>query len=208
MDGLMLDTERYTFELWPLAARNYGLNLTPEIVMRIIGITGDSARAIVNSEFADNSVYDKIRAEAERLTKEKVEREGIAPRPGLLSLLDCLEKRRIPFAVATSTDRKTAVWKLETAGVRERLSVLICGDEIKNGKPAPDIFLAAASGLNAAPCDCVGFEDSGPGLLGLYAAGIPSVFVRDLANPSAEALATVWKQYQNLAEAAEIFYKI
>jgi HAD superfamily hydrolase (TIGR01509 family) len=206
MDGLMLDTERLTFELWPLAAQNCGLNLTPEIVMRTIGITESASRTIINSAFTDNFAYDKIHTEVKRLTREKVEQEGIALRPGLLSLLDCLEKRRIPFAVATSTGRKTAEWKLEAAGIRDRLTVLICGDEIKNGKPAPDIFLAAAAGLNAEPGNCAGFEDSGPGLLGLHAAGIPSVFIRDLADPSPEALATVWKQYQNLAEAAELFY--
>jgi HAD superfamily hydrolase (TIGR01509 family) len=205
MDGLMLDTERLTFELWPLAARNCGFNLTTEIVMRTIGITETASRAIVSGVFADNSAYDKIHAEVKRLTKEKVEQEGVALRPGLLILLDCLEKRRIPFAVATSTGRKTAEWKLKAAGIRDRLSVLICGNEIKNGKPAPDIFLAAAAGLNADPGGCAGFEDSGPGLLGLHAAGIPSVFIRDLAEPSAEALATVWRQYQNLAEAVELF---
>jgi HAD superfamily hydrolase (TIGR01509 family) len=119
--------------------------------------------------------------------------------------LDCLGEKKIPFAVATSTDRKTALWKLERAGILDRFSLLVCGDEIARGKPAPDIFLAAARGLGAAPADCVGFEDSAPGLMGLQAAEIRSVFVKDLPEPPPDVLAGVWRRYGDLAQAREIF---
>ncbi|MDR0585774.1 MAG: HAD family phosphatase, partial [Treponema sp.] len=126
-------------------------------------------------------------------------------RPGLLTLLDRLDALEIPKAVATSTERKRALWKLEKAGIADRFTVLVCGDEIRRGKPAPDIFLKAAERLGAAPADCVGFEDSPAGLKGLAEAGIRSVFIKDLAEPPPDVLAGVWRRCADLAEAAALF---
>ncbi|GHV95420.1 haloacid dehalogenase [Spirochaetia bacterium] len=205
MDGLMLDTERPVLELWTIAGRNFGQEIPAEMTMRLIGTNDAGTRALFFNEYGNNFPYEKIRQETERLMAEKLEREGIALRPGLITLLDYLAGRNIPFAVATSTDRKTALWKLEKAGIRERFSLMVCGDEIKNGKPAPDIFLAAAGRLGVSPAGCAGFEDSAPGLRGLYAAEIRSVFIKDLVEPPPEVLATVWRQYRDLEEALAIF---
>jgi HAD superfamily hydrolase (TIGR01509 family) len=205
MDGLMLDTERPSFAFWSEAARRFGREIPREMIMRIIGINEAGIRAGFLGEYGTDFPYDEIRRETARLAAEKMEQDGIALRPGLITLLDCLRDRHIPYGVATSTSRKTALWKLEKAGIGDRFSLLVCGDEVKNGKPASDIFLAAAAGLGFAPRDCVGFEDSGPGLLGLSAAGIRPVFVKDIASPSPEALAVVWRQYRNLAEGVELF---
>lgn len=205
MDGLMLDTERPALALWIQAGRRFDREITPELLQRVIGIPEKNIRAVFLGEYGADFPYDTIYGELNRLIQEQVEREGIRLRPGLGALLDCLQERRIPCAVATSTNRKTACWKLEQAGIAGRFSAVVAGDEVTNGKPAPDIFLAAASRLGADPAVCVGFEDSSPGILGLHAAGIRPVFVRDIARPSPEALAAVWRQYENLAEAVELF---
>jgi HAD superfamily hydrolase (TIGR01509 family) len=205
MDGLMLDTERTTVGLWPLAGRDFNVDIPPELVMQIVGLNEDSIRALFLKTYGGEFPYEKLRNAQRALARQKFEREGITLRPGLLELLNCLAERKIPYAVATSTNRESALWKLDRTVIKDRFPVLVCGDEVKNGKPAPDIFLAAASKLGVLPKNCVGFEDSGPGLLSLKAAGIPSVFVQDLVQPSPEALATVWRQYPSLAEAVEIF---
>jgi HAD superfamily hydrolase (TIGR01509 family) len=205
MDGLMLDTERPTVGLWPVAGRDFNVDIPPELIMRIVGLNEGSIRALFLKTYGGEFPYEKLRNAQRALARQKFEQEGIALRPGLLELLDCLTKRKIPYAVATSTNHEYAMWKLERTGIKERFPDLVCGDEVKNGKPAPDIFLAAASKLGVPPVNCIGFEDSGPGLLSLKAAGIPSVFFHYLVQPSPEALATVWRQYPSLAEAMEIF---
>jgi beta-phosphoglucomutase-like phosphatase (HAD superfamily) len=91
---------------------------------------------------------------------------------------------------------------LTKAGIIDRFAALTCGDEVKNGKPAPDIFLLAAQKLKTPPSACVGFEDSPPGLLGLHSAGIRSIFIKDVIEPSEETLATVWQKCSDLTEAA------
>ena len=204
MDGLMLETEKPLIPLWLQAGRLFGREIKTETIMGAIGKTGVDVRLLCMRDLGDDFPYDEFHKELNRLAALELEK-GIALKSGLIVLLDCLVSRKIPFAVATSTGRRWALWKLEKAGISERFSVMVCGDEVSRGKPAPDIFLAAAEKLGLSPSECVGFEDSSAGLRGLHAAGIPSVFVKDLIDPPDEILANIWRQYSNLAEAAELF---
>jgi beta-phosphoglucomutase-like phosphatase (HAD superfamily) len=205
MDGLMLDTERPVLDVWIQTGRGLGWEISRDIVFRTIGLSEAGMRALFAGEYGGDFPYDEVHSEVKRRLIEIHDRDGIGLRPGLTAFLDCMADHTIPFAVATSTERKTALWKLEKAGLRERCRLMVCGDEVINGKPAPDIFLAAAAKLGHSPGHCAGFEDSPHGLRGLAAAGIPSVFVKDLVDPPAEVLATLWRRYENLAQAVEIF---
>jgi HAD superfamily hydrolase (TIGR01509 family) len=205
MDGLMLDTEGPVLECWLETCRRFGRPVPRDLVLRAIGINEAATRALFLGERGRDFPFDEIYREVKRSLWESIDREGIRHRPGLSLFLDCLEARGIAFAVATSTGREGALRRLEKAGLGGRFPLMVCGDEVKNGKPAPDIFLAAAGRIGVNPADCAGFEDSGPGLLGLAAAGIRSVFIRDIAEPSPEALAGVWRRCGDLAEAREIF---
>jgi HAD superfamily hydrolase (TIGR01509 family) len=120
-------------------------------------------------------------------------------------LLDHLAALGIPLAVGTSSRRNSALWKLQKAGIADRFTYIVGGDDVKNGKPAPDIFLKAAELLEVPCSSCVGFEDSAAGLMALAAAGIRSVFVKDIIEPPREVLATVWRRFENLAEAVTLF---
>ena len=204
MDGLLLDTERPMIALWVKVGQNMGYNVTPELIIRTLGIDGPGTRAIIMGELGKDFPYDKVREEVHNLAGIE-EKNGIALRPGVIAMLDHLSLKKIPAIVATSTRRETAFRKLAQAGIRDRFTLLVGGDEITNGKPAPDIFLKAAERLGKDPSQCVGFEDSPAGLQALHAAGIRSVFVKDMAIPTGEVLATVWRQYSSLAEAVELF---
>jgi HAD superfamily hydrolase (TIGR01509 family) len=205
MDGLMLDTERPVIGFWIQAGRGLGWEIPQEIIYRTIGIKEADTRALYLNEYGPDFPYDECRRETLRLINDAAERQGINHRPGLLPLLDHLEKLNIPLAVATSTDRRNAVRKLTRAGIRDRFSALACGDEVNRGKPAPDIFLLAAERLEKLPAECAGFEDSPAGLMSLQAAGIPSVFIKDILDPPEAVLAGVWRRYHSLDEAIELF---
>jgi HAD superfamily hydrolase (TIGR01509 family) len=204
MDGLLLDTERPVKDLWLRAARSRGWEIRPETVLRSTGVDEGSTRRIMAEEYGPDFPYEEIRGELSRLTRETAEREGIAWRPGLPVILERLEALKIPYGLATSTKRTAALWKLEKAGLAGRFGVIVCGDEVERGKPAPDIFLRAAGLLGAAPGDCLGLEDSPAGLRALAAGGIPSIFIKDMVEAPAEVLATVWRRCGDLAEAASL----
>jgi len=204
IDGLMLDTESPVIGFWAQAGKLLGWNISAEVVMRTIGITADSTRAIFLQEYGPDFPYERIRAEFSRLYYEEFEK-GAPHKSGLVFLLDHLSSLGIPLAVATSARRESAVWKLRKAGILDRFAALACGDEIRIGKPAPDIFLLAAERLGQKPSDCVGFEDSPAGLQGLHAAGIRSVFIKDLTDPPPEIRETIWRCCADLAEATGLF---
>ncbi|MCL2093508.1 MAG: HAD family phosphatase [Treponema sp.] len=204
MDGLMLETEAPFAPAWVQAGKEAGYDIGPEIIQATIGIDGEGTRRILTEKFGPDFPLRKIWDQVIRLVTEDFER-GIALKPGLIALLDHLSEKKIPVGVATSTRRDGALWKLTKAGIEDRFEIITCGDEVVNGKPAPDIFLLAARRMGVDPSICVGFEDSPPGLLGLHRAGIASVFVKDQVQPSPEILATVWKTYPDLGQALELF---
>jgi HAD superfamily hydrolase (TIGR01509 family) len=204
MDGLMFDTENLTIPLWEVAGKPFGYNITYDIVLRMVGISAEKARLVMYEEFGTDFPYDAVRDEFRLLVRKEVEKNGVPLKPGLMYLLDRLSAAKIPFGVATSSRTATAANMLGKAGIIDRFAAITCGEEVTNGKPAPDIFLLAAEKLGQPPGACVGFEDSPPGLLGLHTAGIRSIFIKDLIEPTQEVLATVWHRCNDLAEAAGI----
>lgn len=205
MDGLMLDTERPAVSLWMEAARESGWDVDESVPLSTVGLTEADTRARVLDACGPAFPYDAVRERMIALYEERIVNAGPAHRPGLIGLLDHLTGLSIPLAVATSTDRSQAMEKLRRAGIIDRFAAFACGDEVENGKPAPDVFLLAASRLGVDPASCVGFEDSTAGLRALAAAGIKSVFVKDLIEPPHEVLKTVWRRCSDLSEAASLF---
>jgi len=205
MDGLMLDTERPAIRFWLMAAAEYGYPMDESIPVSTVGMDEGDTRRRVMEACGPDFPYEAVRARLGVLYAESMEREGVGRKPGLEYLLDQLDGLGIILAVATSTPRAQAIARLDRAGILDRFKALACGDEVSRGKPAPDIYLLAADRLGMDPVDCVGFEDSDPGLRSLASAGIRSVFVKDMADPSPETLSTVWRSCATLRDAAGLF---
>jgi HAD superfamily hydrolase (TIGR01509 family) len=88
-----------------------------------------------------------------------------------------LRIRGVPVGVASSSPRERLHRTLGRAGLLDAFNVTVAGDEVANGKPAPDMFLLAASKLDVAPRDCVVIEDSPPGVQAGLAAGMTTIAV-------------------------------
>lgn len=87
--------------------------------------------------------------------------------PGAGRLLHHLHGAGVPMAVATSTPRRTYERKMSGsagAGVAARFDACTCGDEVEQGKPAPDCFAATAARLGVHPSECLCFEDAPTGV--------------------------------------------
>jgi HAD superfamily hydrolase (TIGR01509 family) len=84
---------------------------------------------------------------------------------------------RIPFAVVSGSRRSSVEGSLTTLGLMGKFDTLVCAEDYKHGKPAPDCFLMAAERLGVAPSDCLVFEDTELGIEAATAAGMLSVKV-------------------------------
>ena len=189
MDGLMLDTERLAPRAWGDAAAAVGVDFDLTLIVPMVGRNfRDCAALIVDRHGPDFPTTELMRA-WHVAYDAIVEREGIALKPGLLPLLDWLEAEGIPKAVATSTRRDRAQAKLAQTALLPRFVALVGGDEVANGKPAPDIFLAAADRLGQPVAECVVLEDSEPGVRAALAAGMTPIMVPDMHPPSAALMA-------------------
>ena len=113
---------------------------------------------------------------------------GVPVKPGLREVLTYLKEKGIKIALATSTSRKTSVLNLESAGVTAFFDTLVCGEDVTNGKPHPEVFLTAAERLGENPADCIAFEDSINGIKSAHAAGMVTVMVPDMLQPTDEII--------------------
>ncbi|MBP6788321.1 MAG: HAD-IA family hydrolase, partial [Candidatus Promineofilum sp.] len=119
----------------------------------------------------------------------------------LFALLDEIEQRGLPWAVATSTPRAVAEIILGQLGVVGRYTALAAGDEVAHGKPAPDIFLLAAARLGVTPAACLALEDSAAGCAAAVAAGMRVVAVPTELTYG-EPFAVAYRRYPSLVEVA------
>jgi beta-phosphoglucomutase len=192
MDGLMLDTEVIYQAAWKRAARELGYEVPDALFHDLVGLRTEDCEG-------------QIMAAWEEAWDEHAHTHGIETKPGLLELLALLEKLEIPKAVATSSTAPEAERSLGLTQLATRFSVVVTGDQVAEGKPAPDIYLAAAERLGVDPAACVAFEDSDAGTLAAARAGMRTYQVPDLKAPSIEAAAASTAVLNSLHDALPLF---
>jgi HAD superfamily hydrolase (TIGR01509 family) len=184
MDGLLIDTEPLYKESWQRAARESGFDLTDEIYSRFVGRSNIESEAELAWLFGPEFPIQVFRARWPELWQQRALEAGLPTKPGVPELLDFLDERRVPIAVATSSDLAFTKFSLGAARLIDRFKYLITGDEVEMGKPAPDIYFEAARRLDAEPADCVVCEDSEAGARAASAAGMRVILVPDIQPPS------------------------
>jgi beta-phosphoglucomutase-like phosphatase (HAD superfamily) len=202
MDGLMFDTERLAVEGWQIAGAEFGIPIPDDLVIDTAGRNAADTRAVLEEGLERKIPFAQMRERRLAYAWECMDRDGVPGKRGLLSLLDLLDNRRLPRAVATSTDRDRTERILEMSGLTNRFPVLVCGDEIARGKPEPDIFLAAARAMGVDPAHCVVLEDSESGIRAAHAAGMIPMLVPDLKALPAEVEALASGVFDSLEEVA------
>ncbi len=180
MDGLLLDTEPFYTEATQIIASRYGKIFDWSVKSKMIGRrASESARCLVESLQLPITAAEYLAAREEILQRLFPKAE---PLPGALRLTMHFHRHGVPQAVATSSDRLH--FELKTGRHKDWFRIFSCvviGDDptVKRGKPAPDIFLAAAQRMNARPTDCLVFEDAPSGAEAALAGGMCVVVVAD-----------------------------
>jgi HAD superfamily hydrolase (TIGR01509 family) len=205
MDGLMLDTERMVMITCRRAAADFGYMISDEIYLQVIGRTVEDTCRIFCGALGEAFPFDEVRKRRLEYTEEYICHSGLPKKPGLIEVLDSLQSCSVPKAVATSTGREEACNRLRTAELFHYFDVLVGGDEVVHGKPAPDLFLLAADCLKTPPTECIVLEDSEAGIRAARAAGMTSILIPDLKDPSDEVRALASWMYSSLHEVRELF---
>lgn len=204
MDGLLLDTERLSMRAWQAGAREQGIEVPDALFFEMIGRREADCIAILEREYGTAIDGPRVATAGQKIYQALLE-QGVPVMKGARELLEFLSVAQVPLAVATSTHHAIACDKLQKAGVFDFFQTVTGGDQVKNGKPAPDIYLAAVASLKRVPSDCVAFEDSSPGAMAAATAGVRAVLVPDLTVPSAAALAVASCVCASLIDAKALF---
>lgn len=199
MDGLLLDSERALLECWREASRLAAREVEDAFWLSMVGLHDRACDAMLAERFG-HADADSMRDRCHALYDARI-RAGLPLKPGVGELIDLLDARRVPRAIATSTRRERALQKLEAAGLHVRFATIVTGSDVAHPKPAPEIYLLAASRLGVDPQRCVVLEDSIPGVHAALAAGMTPIQVPDLVTPDAEARALGHRIVASLAHA-------
>jgi HAD superfamily hydrolase (TIGR01509 family) len=207
MDGLMLDTEPTSQEGWNRTFHERGIRFRDDQFQELVGLNVADVRRKMVEWYGTDFHFEEIYTRKRFHVDEIIAADGIALKPGVDAFLTAADSLGLAKAVATSTGRERALYKLGRVGLAGRFSVFACGDEIERGKPAPDIFLLAAHRLGIPPAECVALEDSDPGVASAVAAGMRVILIPDVKPPSEEAARLAWHILPDLRAAADLLVK-
>lgn len=207
MDGLMFDTERLGYDRVFGVVEKFGYTMLNNILDKTIGVNKKTAIEIFKNYFGEDFPAEEILIEKRRLVNEYLEKNGVPIKPGLLELLDYLDKYKIKKVVATSSYRKVAENILKKAGVYDRFDDIVCGDEVQKSKPEPDIFLKALEKLNLLVDEVIILEDSRMGILAAHRANIKSIMVPDILPADEETKKLYYAECKSLLEVKNLLIK-
>ncbi len=178
MDGTLVDSEK----LWDISLtalyEYHGGRLTPEVRASMVG---GSAEDTIRTVYTDLGLEPDPAAMAEsdrwlhEYTAELFD-GGLPWCAGARELLEALAAERTPMALVTNTQRALTERALKSIG-EHYFSASVCGDEVPQGKPAPDAYERAAALLGLDPSECLAVEDSVTGTAAAESAGCPVLVV-------------------------------
>ena len=184
MDGTLFDTEKLTQEALRAVSRIHReRDDVDDFYPTVCGSTLPKAKLLYEAFYGEDYPFYERYDEMYRWIKEFIDKNGIPAKKGAKELLSYLKENDYKVAVATSSTRESTEEHIKKAGFENYFDVMVCGDEIKNSKPHPEIFLIAAKKLGVNPENCYVAEDSYYGVEAGVAAGMKVFMVPDMNVP-------------------------
>ena len=171
MDGVLVDSEPFGYEALRRMRARYGLGYSEDENAEFLGRTTLESCRILKDRHG-------LPASAETLADLYIEGmlaqigEGPIPMPGVPHVLEQVRARGYRLALASSAEVRVIHANLTALALAPLFEAVVSGTQVARGKPAPDVFLAAADRLAVAPDRCLVIEDSRNGLLAAKAAGM------------------------------------
>ncbi|MBR1866405.1 MAG: HAD family phosphatase [Lachnospiraceae bacterium] len=188
MDGVIFDSEKLYRKHWMITGSEYGI---PEEKMRMLcdqiaGATKEHNAQLMKSHFGEDFDYDRFRERTMTRMDAEIREHGVELKPGVREIFRYLKEHGYKMALATSTQKERAQRNLNHAGIIDVFDAILYGGMVERGKPAPDIYRKACEALGVEPAEAVGIEDSRNGVRASAAAGLYTIMVVDLIEPTEE----------------------
>ena len=181
MDGVLFDTETLGCEAMCRIAASYGRTIDRAFYTTTLGLPYDECEKVYLAALGDDFPYAEAVDRFRAFFSEYNQTHPLPRKPGLMECLTGLKTRGLHIALATSTVRALVTeYFVAMPDIAACFDGMVCGGEVPRGKPAPDIYVAAARAVGCAPAECVGVEDSFSGVQAIRASGAHCVMIPDL----------------------------
>lgn len=208
MDGLMIDSERVTFDGYVLEMGKIGYTMTKEFYKTLLGSTVAENNKKFYKKYGEDFPIDEIIVKVHKYMADLFENEGIPLKPGLLELLKYLKENNYKTIVATSSNRSRVDTILSKANITQYFDDSICGDEVTKGKPNPEVFLSSCKKLGVNTSEAIVLEDSEAGIQAAFSADIKVVCVPDMKYPEADFENKCYKIVNSLSDFLSLLQNI
>lgn len=198
LDGVLADTEVIAYEAVRqlLAPEPFTWDEYVEVIGTTVEFTIDWLKRTHNRPESP----EELRRMSSEALNRALDEAPLEPMDGASELVAAIAARDIPLAVASQSSPRWVERTLERTGLRPHFETLVTASEVPRGKPAPDIYLAAAERLGADPGKTIAVEDSIPGVTAAVAAGMLVVQLREAsyappAQPGVHAVVTSLRDF-------------
>lgn len=175
MDGVLIDSQPLHYDADLSELKKLGINAEYKDVVKYAGTITEERFKLYKRDFSLDFDVNKAAAEREEIMKNIFSNSDVGSIAGVKELLKDLKYNGILTAVASSSNYELIYTVVDKLNIREYFDVILSGNDMKRGKPAPDIFIAAAEKLNMKACECVVIEDSANGVQAAVSAGMKVV---------------------------------
>jgi beta-phosphoglucomutase-like phosphatase (HAD superfamily) len=182
-DGVVIDSSRHHEESWNRLAREEGRELPAGHFLKGFGMKNEAIIPGILGWTRDDAEIRRLSLRKEVLYREIIREWGIEALPGVRPFLDHLAAAGIPRVIGSSTHRLNIITSLELLGMagyftrEEACDLIVSAEDVKRGKPDPEVFLLAAARIGVRPERCVVFEDAPMGIEAALAGGMRAVGV-------------------------------
>ena len=200
MDGLMIDSERVTFECYQERLKDMNLTMDEEFYKTLLGKPIKGIYQRFYDVYWNDFPIENVIQDVHQLMAERFETEGVPVKKGLVKLLHYLKDNNYKTIVATSSNRDRVDKILAQAKITEFFDDSICGDEVTKGKPNPEVFLKSCQKLGVNVDEAIVLEDSEAGIQASYDANIKVICIPDMKYPEKQYEEKTFKILKDLTE--------
>ena len=204
MDGTLLDTQKICIPAWEYGGELQGISGLGNHIENVCGMNRQGWNAYLINLYPELDT-EKFNEDVRKYISDNM---VVRFKPGAQELMDFLDENNIKYAIASGTSRQGVEHHINEVNSIDRFEVIVCGSDVKNGKPAPDVFLLTAQKMGVAPETCYVFEDSENGIRAAHGAGMKVFGIEDVATFNEEAKKLMFKQLNSLDEAISIFKEL
>jgi len=205
MDGLLFDTEMISYKASAQTFKNkYNIDFPLDVYKQTIGMDVKGVERFYSENYGNNISFSDFLDEYGQAFKRILDEEGLSIKSGVVELLDYLDEIGLKRCIASSSSLSTIESYLNITDLAGRFDFYLSGEEVENGKPAPDIFLEACRRANESPETAMVLEDSVNGFRAAKSANINCIIVPDLIEPTIEINQNAYEVVSNLEEVIQI----